>query len=469
MSEISKPQLMHFYDEESAELAIAIVKYAMERIRMDPPPLDRPYTLSELRTIVGSTIKPEGRNGLDVLKEFVDELAPSCISVDHPLFLSFVPGAPTESSVLFDLVVAASNIYGGSWLEGAGAVYAENEALRWISDLAGMPTSAGGVFVSGGTAGNLSALLAARWKWRSRANGALDTVRPIIVASTGAHSSVGQAARVMDADVIAVAADERGRLRGETLRDTLEAMSAQDRVRVCAIVATAGTTNVGVVDDLEAAAAQARRINTWFHVDGAYGAAALCAPSVRQLFNGIEHADSLIVDPHKWLFGPFDCCALIYRDPTEARHAHTQHAEYLDVLEQDENKALDAAWNPADLAHHLTRRARGLPFWFSLAMHGTIAYADAMEATLTVTRQGAELIRRAPHTELVLEPELSVLVFRRLGWTPSQYQEWSDRTLESGLAFVVPSSWHGETVLRFCIVNPRTTVEGLAQIIDSLK
>lgn len=460
---------MHFYDEESAELAVAIVKYAMERIRMDPPPLDRPYTLSELRKIVGDTIKPEGRNGLDVLKEFVDELAPSCISVDHPLFLSFVPGAPTESSVLFDLVVAASNIYGGSWLEGAGAVYAENEALRWISDLAGMPATAGGVFVSGGTAGNLSALVAARWRWRDRASGALDAVRPIIVASTGAHSSVTQAAKVMDAEVITVVADQRGRLRGDALRETLDLMSEYDRGRICAIVATAGTTNVGVVDDLAAAAQQARRINAWFHVDGAYGAAALCAPSVRHLFEGIEHADSLIVDPHKWLFGPFDCCALIYRNPTEARHAHTQHAEYLDVLEQDEHKILDAAWNPADLAHHLTRRARGLPFWFSLAMHGTDAYTDAMESTLAVTNRGADLIRQAPHTELVLEPELSVLVFRRLGWSPTQYQEWSDRTLESGLAFVVPSSWNGETVLRFCIVNPRTTVDGLSQIIESLK
>ncbi|MEO5974954.1 MAG: aminotransferase class V-fold PLP-dependent enzyme [Ilumatobacteraceae bacterium] len=460
---------MHFYDDESAELAVAIVKYAMERIRMDPPPLDRPYTLSELRKIVGDTIKPEGRNGLDVLKEFVDELAPSCISVDHPLFLSFVPGAPTESSVLFDLVVAASNIYGGSWLEGAGAVYAENQALRWISDLAGMPPTSGGVFVSGGTAGNLSALVAARWRWRSLADGALDAVRPIIVTSAGAHSSVAQAAKVMDANVMKVVADERGRLRGEALKSALGEMSEQDRGRICAIVATAGTTNVGVVDDLAAAAQEAKRINTWFHVDGAYGAAALCAPSVRRLFDGIEHADSLIVDPHKWLFGPFDCCALIYRDPTAARHAHTQHAEYLDVLEQDEHKALDAAWNPADLAHHLTRRARGLPFWFSLAMHGTDAYTDAMEATLAVTQLGAELIRSAPHTELVIEPELSVLVFRRLGWSPDQYQEWSDRTLESGLAFVVPSSWNGETVLRFCIVNPRTTIEGLAQIIDSLK
>ena len=469
MSEISKPQRMHFYDDESAELAVEIVKYAMLRIRMDPPPLDKPYSLSELRAIVGETIKPEGRNGLDVLREFVDELAPSCISVDHPLFLSFVPGAPTESSVLFDLVVAASNIYGGSWLEGAGAVYAENAALRWISDLAGMPPTSGGVFVSGGTSGNLSALLAARWRWRNRAGGAMDTTRPIIISSSGAHSSVTQAAIVMDADVVMVAADERGRLSGVALREAIDELTDLDRARICAVVATAGTTNVGVVDDLDGAATQAQRIGAWFHIDGAYGAAALCAPSVRKLFIGIEHADSLIVDPHKWLFGPYDCCALVYRDPTQARHAHTQHAEYLDVLDQDDSQPIDAAWNPADLAHHLTRRARGLPFWFSLAMHGTDAYTDAMEATLEVARGGAQLIRDAKHVELVLEPELSVLVFRRVGWSAEQYQQWSDRTLESGLAFVVPSSWQGETVLRFCIVNPRTTVAALALVLDSLR
>ena len=117
-------------------------------------------------------------------------LAPACISVDHPRFLSFVPAAPTEAAVLFDLVVGASSIYGGSWLEGGGAIYAENEALRWIADLAGLPPTAGGVFVSGGTAGNLSALIAARWRWRQRADGAMDRTRGLMVASGGAHSSV---------------------------------------------------------------------------------------------------------------------------------------------------------------------------------------------------------------------------------------------------------------------------------------
>jgi glutamate/tyrosine decarboxylase-like PLP-dependent enzyme len=367
------------------------------------------------------------------------------------------------------LVVASSNIYAGSWLEGAGAVYAENQAIKWVSDLAGMPSESGGVFVAGGTAGNLSALIAARWRWRHRAGGALDRTRPLIVASGGSHSSVEQAAKVMDADVLKVPADQRGRTDGVAMQRFLSSLSESELQRICAIVATAGTTNVGVVDDLEGIAKVARAIGTWLHIDGAYGAAALCAPSVRHLFNGIEHADSMIVDPHKWLFGPYDSCALIYRNPAEARHAHTQHAEYLDVLQQDGSTTRDEAWNPADLAHHLSRRARGLPFWFSLAMHGTEAYTEAMEATLEVARQGAQLVRDAKHVELVLEPELSVIVFRRIGWTPEQYQMWSDRILGEGLAFVVPSTWDGETVLRMCIVNPRTTVAGLDSIISSLQ
>lgn len=294
-------------------------------------------------------------------------------------------------------------------------------------------------------------------------------MRPLIVASGGAHSSIAQAARVMDADVVSTAVDERGKTHGAHVRDTIDGLSSGDRGRVCAVVATAGTTNVGVVDDLDGIAGVAASHGVWFHVDGAYGAAALCAPSVRGLFRGIERADSLIVDPHKWLFGPYDSCALIYRDPRIAKRAHTQHAEYLDVLQQGESAVRDESWNPADLAHHLSRRARGLPFWFSLAMHGTEAYTDAMEATLEVTRRAADEIRGRDYLELVMEPELSVLVFRRKGWSPERYQMWSDNLLERGIGFVVPSSWQNETVLRMCIVNPRTTVAGLTGIFDTLR
>jgi L-2,4-diaminobutyrate decarboxylase len=436
-------------------------------MRLDPPPLDRARTPQELREAAGTTITPEGIGGLDALRVFEDVLAPACISVDHPRFLSFVPAAPTEASMLFDLVVGASSVYAGSWLEGAGAIHAENEALRWIADLVGMPDTAGGVFVSGGTAGNLSALIAARWRWRHRADGAHDRVRGLMLASAGAHSSVAQAARAMDADVVVVAADDRGRMQADAVRSTVEALDAADLRRVFAVVATAGTTNAGVVDDLAGAADVASDLSTWFHVDGAYGGAALAAPSVRHRFDGIERADSFIVDPHKWLFAPFDSCALLYRDPAVARSAHTQHAEYLDVLHAED--AADEPWNASDYAHHLSRRARGLPLWFSLATHGTDAYTEAVETTLETTRGAARLVEECPVTELLMEPELSIVLFRRIGWDPAQYQAWSDAELAAGRSFVVPTTWQGETVLRFCIVNPRTSLDDIRSILATLR
>ena len=460
---------MHYHDENSQKLADAIITYAVDRVRLDPPPLDAPKPLSVLQREVGQTITPEGLGAMKALEIFTEQLAPACISVDHPLFLSFVPGAPTESSVLFDLVVAASNVYAGSWLEGAGAVYAENQALQWIANLADMPSTAGGVFVSGGTAGNLSALIAARWRWRQHAKGAMNRIRPIIIASGGAHSSVGLAANAMDADLVTAPVDDGGRLTAAAVKSTFQALSSDDQARVCAVVATAGTTNIGVIDELDGIGTFAREHDIWYHVDGAYGAAALCAKSVRHLFSGIEMADSFIVDPHKWLFGPYDCCALIYRDVRIGKAAHTQKAEYLDVLIQDASATLDEAYNPADLAHHLTRRARGLPFWFSLATPGTEAYEEAMEITLQVTRDAADMVRASSHLELVVEPSLSIIVVRRKGWQAGDYSRWSDRMLADGIAFVVPTTHKGETVLRMCLVNPRTDPAQMQMLFDSMR
>ena len=205
-----------------------------------------------------------------------------------------------------------------------------------------------------------------------------------------------------------------------------------------------------------------REYGLWFHVDGAYGGAGLAAPSVRELYAGIEHCDSFIVDPHKWLFAPFDCCALLYREPAEARAAHTQKAGYLDVLtEADE-------WNPTDYSVGLTRRARGLPFWFSLAVNGTDAYQSAIEHTLDVARFAEDEVRRRPYLELVRDRDLSVVVFRRLGWAPADYQAWSDRMLAEEFAFVVPTTHDGETLARFAIVNPETSDEDITAILDTM-
>ena len=448
---------IHAFNAEVESLAKEILAYSLHRLK-DDPPLDGPRTAEDLFKEVGNTITAKGLGGHQALEVFTNVLAKACISTDHPRNLAFIPSAPTEYSNLFDLVVGASSLYGGSWQEGAGAVFAENQALRWIADLARLPKSAGGVFVQGGTNGNLSALVVARAAARKKYP---NTSRWAIACSTEAHSSLASAALIMDVELLKIEPGSDRKLHGDAVATAIDKLHSTTQTRVFAVVATGGTTNLGIIDDLSSVAEATHARDIWFHVDGAYGLAALCAPSVRAKFDGVEQADSLIVDPHKWLFAPFDACALIYRNPEIAKEVHTQHAAYLDTLHDD-------TWSPSDYAIHLTRRVRGLPFWFSLAAHGTDAYTDAMEETLTVAREAAELVRQHPNLELVHEPELSIVAFTRKGWKASDYQMWSDKLLADQIGFIPPSSDKGAAILRFAIVNPWTKITDISLILDTL-
>jgi len=448
---------MHEFTAEVEALAQEVLAYSLDRLKNDPP-LDGPRTAEDLFSEVGNTITARGLGGHNALEVFTSVLAKACISTDHPRNLAFIPSAPSEYANLFDLVVGASALYGGSWQEGAGAVFAENQALRWLSDLAGLPQSAGGVFVQGGTVGNLSALVVARAEARKKYP---DATRWVIACSEEAHSSIVTAANVMDVDVLKVNVAANGKLMGDAVANAIDTLHATTTKRVFAVVATAGTTNLGIIDDLKGISGYAHERDIWFHVDGAYGLAALCAPTVRGHFNGIEAADSFIVDPHKWLFAPYDACALIYREPELARQVHSQHASYLDALK-------DGAWSPSDYAIQLTRRTRGLPFWFSLAAHGTDAYTDAMEHTLTVAHAAADLVRAHPNLELVCEPELSIVAFKRRGWAAKEYENWSNTLLANQVGFIPPSSHHGQPILRFAIVNPWTKISDIEIILNRL-
>lgn len=448
---------MHEFTAEVEALAQEILAYSLDRLKNDPP-LDGPRTAEDLFSEVGNTITARGLGGQQALEVFTSVLAKACISTDHPRNLAFIPSAPSEYANLFDLVVGASALYGGSWQEGAGAVFAENQALRWLSDLAGLPESSGGVFVQGGTIGNLSALVVARAQARKKHP---DATGWVIACSEEAHSSIVTAAHVMDVEVLKVAVAADGKLMGDTLELAINELHATTTKRVFVVVATAGTTNLGIIDDLKGIGAVAHKHDIWFHVDGAYGLAALCAPSVRPKFDGIEAADSFIVDPHKWLFAPYDACALIYREPELAREVHSQHATYLDTLK-------DGAWSPSDYAIQLTRRTRGLPFWFSLAAYGTDAYTDAVEHTIAIAQAAADLIRAHPDLELISEPELSIVAFIRRGWSTVDYQKWSDALLADQVGFIPPSSHHGDAILRFAVVNPWTKISDIEMILKRL-
>ena len=387
------------------------------------------------------------------LAVFRTSVAPTAIPPDHPRFLAFIPGTPTVAAALADMQLSAAMIYGGSYLEGGRAVEAEDATVRWLADLAGFPSTAGGTFVSGGSIANLSALVALR------GGGPEAHRRRVVIAGASAHSSMAAAAHIMGCDLVtAPAADAHGRLDAHTLEQALEGL---DPATVVAVVATAGATNNGAFDDLAGVADVCAAHDLRLHVDGAYGGAALLSPRTRPLLDGIERADSFIVDPHKMLYSTFDCAALVYRDRAAASCALTQTADYLEVCDGDHT-------NPSDLAIHLTRRARGVPLWASVLAYGTDAYAAAVDHCVDVTAYAAERIAASPALELVLDPSFTVVVLRRLGWSAQDYAAWSADAMARGVTVVMPTRHDGETVLRMCFVNPLTTREDVDLVLADL-
>jgi glutamate/tyrosine decarboxylase-like PLP-dependent enzyme len=443
-------------DPRNAALIDAMVDYACLRIQTPKDTRWGQKPASELAAALAGSINPEGIGGRRALQLFRDVVIPACTPIDDPMALAYVATAPTPAAVMFDLVLSASSIFAGTWEAGAGAIAAENQALAWLAELAGFPPEAGGTFVSGGSAANLSALVTARHAHSARHP---RPERYHFAATSDVHASVRAAARVMDVDVTPVPVDDRGRMTAAGLRDAIDAGSVADGL--FAVVASAGTTNAGAIDELDGIADVCAERELWLHVDGAYGLAGLCSPTSRPRFAGIERADSFGIDPHKWLFAPYDCAALVYRDPSVAPPAHAQHAEYLDNLDRDE-------WNPSDYAYHLSRRARGLPLWFSLATYGTDAYRAAVDTTLATASGFARAVAAHPNFDLLLEPELSVVLFRRRGWTLDDYRAWSEKRAKDGTVLIVPTKWQGEPCMRICVVNPRTELAAVVALLDDM-
>ncbi len=435
------------------ELTAAMLDWTAERIKEGPDPRHGAQTLEALEPVLGGSITASGIGADAAFKLFTQAIVPSTRPFGHPTSLSFVASAPSRAALSFDAALGAASIFAGNWDGGAGAIYAENQALRWLADLAGWPETAGGVFVAGGTLGNLSALHAAR-EWRTRTIKRPD--RWALLCSTEAHSSIHAVARVMDVDLIEVETDSKGRMSADAARARLS-----DPDRVFAVVANAGATNCGAVDDIAGLADLAQDHGLWLHLDGAYGLAALADPAARPQFAGIERADSMIVDPHKWLFAPYDSCALLYRNAATGAAAHGQQAVYLDTVDKTH-------WNPSDYALHLTRRARGLPLWYSLAVHGTDTYAKAVARTHAIAQAIADGIDGMDGLTLLLGPQLTVILFKPNSMSEADMVTWAERHRRSGALLCLPTRWRGTMVFRLCIVNPETDPRQVLNVVSTL-
>jgi aromatic-L-amino-acid/L-tryptophan decarboxylase len=374
---------------------------------------------------------------------------------DHPRFFGYIPGAGTWPAALGDLIASATNIDAGAWREASGPSQLELTVLGWFRDWIGYPVESAGVLVSGGSAANMTAIACAR-------ETLIGPMSPRIVAYTSdqTHSSVARAARHLGfrSDQIRVLPVDRDfRLRPVDLVAAMDADIAAGRIPFL-VSANAGTTSSGAVDPLVEISRICRERGVWMHVDGAYGGFAVLTERGRAAMEGLALADSVTLDPHKWLAMPFEVGCLLVRDGATLQRAFELHPEYL----QDRSHA-EAAVNFADYGLQLTRASRAIKVWLALQTFGVDAFRAVIDRAMDLTRQAQAWIEADPRLELVTPASLGILTFRRRG-DPDEPADAVDRRNEQicasiaadGDLVITSTVIGGRYVMRLCVLNHST-------------
>ena len=439
------------------------------------------------QTFAGDTLEQVGAT-LPVEGEPIEDLVNDCRTIikrsrhnGHPRFFGYVASPATPAGAFADLIASALNSNVTSWRSGPGATEIERTVVRWLGSLIGYDEDARGLLTSGGSMANMTALLIAQRAKTGREagrRGLWQSEAPMtIYASEQVHMSIPKAADMLGFgrdQVRLIECDDQFRLDVKHLRERINADIKAGTKPFC-IVGSAGTTNTGAVDPLAEIADVAKEFGLWFHVDGAYGAPAALDESKRALFVGLERADSISLDPHKWLYVPLDCGCLLFRDETKARVAFgDEDADYIKVLEQDADESF-AFWN---YGPELSRRFRALKIWLTLRYYGARRIAAAITEDNVLAGYLAELVEQAEDFELLAKPQLSICCFRYLppGVTSQEKENELNRRNEKimyavqrgGRAYLSSATIHGKFALRACITNFRTTrvdIEETLQII----
>ena len=431
------------------------------------PPLRR-ASPAEMRRRLHGPPPDQGEPFEDVLAQLERDILPFASRGDHPGFLAFIPFSGTWPGALGDLVASACNFYAGSWMESAGPSQVELELLGWFKRWIGYPDEASGLLLSGGSAANMTALACARETLAGAMSGDL-----VAYVSDQAHSSVARAARLLGfrpEQVRVLPVDREFRLDPRTLAAAMDADRAAGR-RPLFVSASAGATNTGAVDPIPALAEACRERGAWLHADAAYGGFAVLTERGRDVLAGLELADSVALDPHKWLYQPYECGCLLVRDGRRLRSAFSITPDYLRDAEPTDGEV-----NFADLGLQLTRAARGLKLWISLRSFGLDAFREAIDRSLDVAALAADRVRTSTRFELAAPPALGVVCFR---CRRSEVQDEDERerlhlglvaALErSGIGLVSTTRLRGEHTLRICVLGHATGPEHVEAVLDFLE
>lgn len=379
----------------------------------------------------------------------------------HPMYMGHQVCPPLLDSASADLLISVLNQSTAVWEMSPIATVIEQEVVRWLADLAHYPPTAEGTAVSGGSAANLTGLLAARARWS--ADPATMHHRPVIVTSADAHYSVARAAAIMGipaADVLKVATDDAHRMDVDALEEALAAVEEREDASTLAIVATSGTTATGAFDRLDEIALLRDRYRTWLHVDAAHGASVLLAPSLAHLVRGLERADSFSCDPHKMMWMPLSLGTILVRDGIWLRRAFEADAPYL---------FQPGSLNLGEMTLQCSKRADAVKLWLFLRAYGIAPIAGTIERVTALTRYVYDRVVASEDFEPVHEPELNIFCFRRRGLDDEQTAELRERLVRSGRAWITSTVLRGERVLRVTMMNPRTTEAHVDAMLDALR
>lgn len=421
---------------------------------------------SELESTLREPVPEAGEDPHAVLDQVEADILPNTMRVGHPRFFGFVPGPNNFVGVMADAIASGFNVFAGTWISGAASAQIELVVIDWLRELCGLPETAGGLFTSGGSMANVTALAAARHAILGD-----DVAEAVAYCSDQTHRSVDRGLRLLgfgSDQLRRLPSDEHFRLAPDVLREAIAADRTDGRRPFC-IIANAGTTNSGAVDPLSGLAAVAEEQGLWLHVDGAYGAAAVVCERGRTKLGGLERVDSLTMDPHKWLFQPFEIGSVLVRDEGHLRRAFRLEAEYLEDAVGEDDEINFSAYGI-----QLTRSFRALKLWMTLKVFGRTHVANAVRRGFERAEEAEEWLDGRAEWTVVTPAQMGIVTFRCVptGWTVDQVDALNGRLAaslsEDGEVFLTKTGLSGRPVLRLCTINPRTTPEDIEWTLERL-
>ena len=452
---------LEFSPERMREIGYRVVDRLVEHLTTLPS--QSVGTKGDPAALLAALTEPLPEQGMEfeeVLERLECDVLQNTMHVNHPRFFAYVPGPSNFVSAMADAIVSGYNVFAGTWISGSGPAAIELAVIEWLRVACGFPAGAGGLFVSGGTMANLTALAVAR---HVALGDQLDDAT--VYCSDQAHSSLEKALRVIGLpfeNVRRIACGADYRLPVQELKRAIEKDRIEGRRPFC-VIASAGTTNTGAIDPLAELSRLCKDQQLWLHVDGAYGAAAVICNRGRELLAGLELADSLSLDPHKWLFQPFEIGCVLLREQVHLRDTFLILPEYLKDTHQ-----YSAEFNFTDHGLPLTRGFRALKLWMSIKVFGMAAFREAVERGFELAEFIEARLRKMPGWEIVTPAQMGIVCFRYAAADDAAHLRLVQAILKDGFALITSTVLRGRTVLRTCTINPRTTEADIEETLDRL-